>query len=153
MTPEEKLTDLGIELPDAPGPLGSYIPFVKTGNLIFLSGMLPLKDGKLLRTGRVGESVSAGEAIEDARITVINALAVLRSAIGSLDRVKRCVKMTGFISSSENFTEQPRVLNAASELIFDIFGNAGKHARSAVGVSVLPMNSPLEIELIFEIIE
>ncbi|MBI4685818.1 MAG: RidA family protein [Nitrospirae bacterium] len=151
MSPEEKLNALGIELPEIPKPLGSYIPIVKTGNLVFLSGMLPLTDGKLLRQGRVGEKVSVEEASEDARTTAINALAVLKSNIGSLNRVRRCIKITGYISSSSEFTEQPRVLNAVSDLMFEIFGEAGRHARVAVGVNVLPLNSPLEIEFIFEI--
>lgn len=151
MTPEEKLEILGIILPDAPKPLGSYVPFVKTGNLIYLSGMLPLKDGKLLKTGLVGESVSLDEAVQCARTSAINALAVLKSAAGSLDMIKRCLKITGFIASSPDFTDQPRVLNGASDMMFEVFGESGLHARAAVGVNVLPMNSPVEVEFIFEV--
>ena len=151
MTPEDKLKELGIELPEAPKPLGAYVPCVQTGNIVFLSGILPLREGKLLRTGRVGESLSVDEAREDARTAAINALAVLKTQIGSLSRVKRCIKITGYVASASDFTEQPKVLNAASDLIFDIFGDAGRHSRSAVGVAVLPLNSPLEIEFIFEI--
>ncbi len=151
MTPEEKLEILGIILPDAPKPLGSYVPFVKTGNLIYLSGMLPLKDGKLLKTGLVGESVSLDEAVQCARTSAINALAALKSAAGSLDMIKRCVKITGFIASSPDFTDQPRVLNGASDMMFEVFGESGLHARAAVGVNVLPMNSPVEVEFIFEV--
>jgi enamine deaminase RidA (YjgF/YER057c/UK114 family) len=151
MTPEEKLKSLGIELPEVPKPLGSYVPFVRTGNLIFMSGMLPLKGGKLLRTGRVGESITIEEAAQDARTASINALSVLRSAIGRLDKVKRCVHISGFVSSADNFLDQPKVINGASDLIFEIFGEAGRHSRAAVGVNALPLNSPVEISFIFEI--
>lgn len=151
MTPEDKLKELRIDLPEAPNPLGSYVPAVKTGNLIFLSGMLPLVGGKLIRRGKVGEQITIDEATEDARVAVLNALSALRSYMGSLDAVKRCVKITGYVASAPDFTGQPKVLNAASELLYEIFGGAGRHARAAVGVSVLPMNAPVEIEFIFEI--
>jgi len=151
MSPEEQLKELGIELPDAPKPLGSYVPCVQTGNLVFLSGILPLRNGKLIRTGMVGESVTVEDAREDARQIVINALSVIRSYTGSLDKIKRCIKLVGYISSAPNFTEQPKILNAASDLLFEIFGEAGRHSRVAIGVNVLPLNSPLEIEFIFEI--
>jgi enamine deaminase RidA (YjgF/YER057c/UK114 family) len=151
MTPEDKLKELGIELPEAPKPLGSYIPAVRTGNLIFLSGMLPLIQGKLVRQGKVGEDIRIEEAGEDVRTAVINALSVLKANIGTLNNVKRCVKITGYIASSPNFTDQPMVLNAASDLLFEIFGESGRHARVAVGVNVLPLNSPVEIEFIFEV--
>jgi len=151
MSPEDKLKKLGIELPEAPSPLGSYIPIVRTGNLVFLSGILPLIKGNLLRQGRVGESVSLDEARDDARTAAINALSVLKANIGSLNKVKRCVKITGYVASAPDFTEQPKVLNAASDLMFEIFGEAGRHARAAIGVNVLPLNSPVEIEFIFEV--
>jgi enamine deaminase RidA (YjgF/YER057c/UK114 family) len=151
MTPEDKLKELGIELPEAPKPLGSYIPAVRTGNLIFLSGMLPLIQGKLVRQGKVGEDIRIEEAGEDVRTAVINALSVLKANIGTLNNVKRCVKITGYIASSPNFTDQPMVLNAASDLLFEIFGESGRHARVAVGVNVLPLNSPVEIDFIFEV--
>jgi enamine deaminase RidA (YjgF/YER057c/UK114 family) len=151
MSPEDKLKELGIELPEAPSPLGSYVPVIRTGNLVFLSGILPLVQGKLLRQGRVGEDITIDDAREDAKRVMINALAVLRSHIGSLDAVKRCIKMTGYIASSPDFTEQPKVLNAASDLLHEIFGEAGRHARSAVGVTVLPLNASVEIEFIFEV--
>ncbi len=151
MTPEEKLKTLGIDLPEIPKPLGSYIPFVRTGDLVYLSGMLPLKEGKLLKTGKVGEAVTLDEAVQSARTAAINALSVLKSAIGSLSNVKRCVKISGYIASANDFTDQPKVLNGASDLIFEIFGESGRHARAAVGVNVLPMNSPVEIEFIFEV--
>jgi len=149
VSPEDKLRELGIELLEAPSPLGSYVPVMRTGNLVFLSGILPLVKGNLLRLGRVGESVSLDEAKEDARIATINALSILKAHIGSLDKIKSCVKITGYVASAPDFTEQPKVLNAASDLLFEIFGEAGRHVRAAVGVNVLPLNSPLEIEFIF----
>ncbi|GER92529.1 RidA family protein [hot springs metagenome] len=152
MTPEDKLKQLDITIPEAPKPLGSYVPCVQAGNLLFLSGMLPLKDGKLIKTGKLGESVSIEEAQEYARQCVINALSVLKSHLGSLNKVKRCVKLNGYIASAADFAEQPKVLNAASDLLFEIFGEAGRHARAAVGVSSLPLNSPIEIDFIFEVI-
>ena len=151
MTPDEKIKSLGIELPEIPKPLGSYVPFVRTGDLVYLSGMLPLKDGKLLKTGRVGEGVTLDEAVQCARTAAINGLAVLRSAVGDLNKVKRCVKVSGFVASSPDFTDQPKVVNGVSDLIFEVFGEAGRHARVAVGVNVLPMNSPVEIDFIFEV--
>ena len=153
MTAEEKLKELSIDLPGIPKPLGSYVPFVKTGNLVYLSGMLPLTDGVLLKTGRVGETVSLEDAVLCARTAAVNALAVLKSAIGSLQNVQRCVKITGFVASSADFTDQPKVINGASDLLFQVFGEAGRHARAAVGVNILPMNSPVEVEFIFEVKE
>src|SRR3990172_11211661 len=143
MTPEEKLRSLGIELPEIPKPLGSYMPFARSGNLVYLSGMLPLREGKLTVTGRVGEAIALAEAAEAARTAAINGLAVLRSAIGSLDKVTRCVKISGYVSSAADFTDQPKVLNGASDLLFEVFGEAGRHARAALGVNVLPLNSPV----------
>ncbi|MEW6068500.1 MAG: RidA family protein [Nitrospirota bacterium] len=151
MLAEEKLKKLGIKLSEATSPLGSYVPIVRTGNLVFISGMLPLKQGKLLREGKVGENINLDEAREHARIATINALSVLKADIGSLEKVKRCVKITGYVASTPDFIEQHKVLNAASDLIFEIFGEAGRHARAAVGVTALPLNSPLEIEFIFEV--
>jgi len=151
MTPEEKIIELGIELPQAPSPLGSYIPSLRTGTLIFLSGILPLKDGNLFKSGKVGEDVTISEAQECAKIAVINALSALRTQIGTLDKVQRCVQVTGYVASAKNFFEQPRVMNAASDLLYSIFGESGRHVRSAVGASVLPLNAPIEIEFIFEV--
>ncbi len=153
MTPDEKLKSLGIELPHAPKPLGSYVPFVKTGKLVYLSGMLPLSGGKLTKTGRVGESVSLEDASEAARTAAINALAVLKSAVGGLDLVKRCVRIEGYVSSAQDFADQPKVLNGASNFIFEVFGESGLHTRTAVGVNILPLNSPVEISFIFEVKE
>lgn len=151
MKPEDKLKVLGIVLPDTPKPLGSYVPFVRTGNLIYLSGMLPFRDGKLLKTGKVGDAVTLDEAAECARTAAVNGLSVLKSALGSLDKVKRCVKISGFVASAEDFTDQPKVVNGASDFMVEVFGEAGRHARAAVGVNVLPMNSPVEIEFIYEV--
>jgi enamine deaminase RidA (YjgF/YER057c/UK114 family) len=151
VSPEEKLKELGIELPEAPKPLGAYVPCVQTGSLVFLSGMLPLRDGKIPRTGRVGEDVTIDQAREDARTATINALSVLKAHIGSLERVKRCIKITGYVASALDFAEQPKILNAASDLLFDVFGESGRHARAAIGVNVLPLNSSIEIEFVFEI--
>ncbi len=152
MSPEDRLSELGIELPELPKPLGSYVPFVQAGNLLFLSGMLPLSQGRLLFEGRVGETIPLEDAVQASRRATINALAVLRSAVGSLDRVKRCVKLTGFVASADDFTDQPKVLNGASDLLAEVFGEAGLHARAAVGLHILPMNSPVEIEFIFEVV-
>jgi enamine deaminase RidA (YjgF/YER057c/UK114 family) len=151
VSPEDKLKELGIDLPEAPAPLGSYIPAVRTGNLVFLSGILPFVQGKLLRLGKVGETITVDEAREEAKKAGINALSVLKSHIGSLDKVVRCIKITGYIASAPDFIEQPKVLNAASDLMFKIFGDSGRHVRAAVGVNVLPLNSPVEIEFTFEV--
>ena len=151
MSPEDKLKALGIELPDAPSPLGSYIPVVQAGSLLFISGILPLRGGTLTRTGKLGDTVTLDEAREDARTAAINALSVIKAHTGSLAAIKQCVKITGYIASSPDFTDQPKVLNAASDFIREIFGEAGRHARVAVGVNVLPLNSPVEIDFIFEV--
>ncbi len=153
ISPEQRLKEMGIVLPTAPSALGSYVPCVRTGNLLFLSGQLPIREGKLIHTGRLGESVSISDAQEDARQAVMNALSNVKAFLGSLDRVARCVKVNGYVASAPNFTDQPQVLNAASELLRNIFGEQGRHARVAVGVSELPLNSPVEIDFIFEIKE
>jgi len=151
MTPEKKLQELGIVLPEAPTPLGSYIPCIRTGNLIFLSGILPLINGKLLRHGRVGEDISLAEACDDAQTATVNALSILKSHVGNLDKIRHCVRITGYVASASHFTGQSKVLNASSDLLFKIFGENGRHVRSAVGVNVLPLNAPLEIDFIFEV--
>ena len=151
MTIDERLNELGISLAETPKPLGSYLPYVRSANLIFMSGVLPLRNGKLTRTGRVGEAVSLDEAREDARQVVVNALSVLKAAAGDLGKISKCVKLNGYVASAADFTDQPKVLNGASDLLFEIFGEAGRHARAAVGVYSLPLNSPVEIDFIFEI--
>jgi len=152
-SPEERLRELGISLPSVPAPLGAYVPCVRTGNLLFLSGMLPLREGKLLHTGKLGQSVSLEEGREDARQAAVNALSIVRAHLGSLDKVVRCVKLNGYVASAADFTDQPKVLNAASELLSEVFGEKGRHARVAVGVAVLPIDSPVEIDFIFEVTE
>lgn len=149
--PEERLKELGIVLPEAPAPLGSYVPATTTGNLVYLSGMLPLKGGKLVSTGKFGAELSMQEGPELARLAAINALSVLRAHIGSLDKVKGCVRICGYIASADDFTSQPAVLNGASDLMAEVFGDSARHARAAVGVNVLPLDSPLEVEFVFEI--
>lgn len=148
---ETRLKELGIILPELAIPLGSYVPCVQTGNLLFLSGILPLREGKLIRTGRVGETVSLLEAQEDARQTLLNALSLIKNHLGNLDKIKKCVRLNGYIASSADFIEQPKVLNPASELLKEIFGDEGIHTRTAIGVYVLPLNSPLEVDFIFEV--
>jgi enamine deaminase RidA (YjgF/YER057c/UK114 family) len=151
MTPEERLASLGIELPAPPSPLGSYVPAVTSGSLVFLSGMLPLKEGRLVSTGKLGAGISTEEGAALTRLAAINALCVLKAHLGSLDMVSRCVRICGYIASSQGFTEQPSVLNGASDLMAEVFGEAGRHARAAVGVSVLPLDSPVEVEFVFEV--
>jgi enamine deaminase RidA (YjgF/YER057c/UK114 family) len=151
MTINDKLKQLGITFTDSPKPLGSYVPCVQSGNLLFLSGALPLRNGKLTKTGRVGEGVSLEEAQEDARQIVINAVSILNSYLGDLEKVRRCVKVNGYVASASDFYDQPKVLNGASDLLFEIFGDAGRHARAAVGVYALPLNAPVEIDFVFEI--
>lgn len=148
---DEKIKQLGIKIPEAIKPVGAYVPAVRVGNLLFLSGILPFREGKIVRKGKVGKEISIQEASEDAIQTVLNALAVVKDYIGSLDKVKRCVKITGYIASSEEFIEQPKVLNPASELIIRIFGDNGRHCRVAVGVCSLPLDAPVEMDFIFEV--
>ena len=152
MSIDERLEELGIELPELPPkPLGSYVPSVRTGTLVFISGQLPLRDGKLIKQGKLGAEVTVEEGVLLARAAAINGLAVLRAQAGSLDNVTRCVKVTGFIASAAGFTDQPKVLNGASDLMVEVFGAAGLHARAAVGANELPMDTPVEIEFIFEV--
>ena len=148
---EKKLKELGIILPEPVKPVGAYIPALKVGNLLFLSGILPFKDGKLLKKGKVGKDLSIEEASEEAVKVVLNALAILKDCLGSLDKIKQCVKITGYIASLADFTEQPKVLNPASEFLVKIFGEKGKHCRVAVGVCSLPLDSPVEMDFLFEI--
>jgi enamine deaminase RidA (YjgF/YER057c/UK114 family) len=147
---DDRLAELGVEIPDVVKPVAAYIPAVVTGNLVYTSGQLPMASGALLATGKVGAGVSAETAHDLARVCALNALAAAKSAIGSLDRVTRVVKVVGFVASDPNFTGQPGVINGASNLLKEIFDEAGVHARSAVGVAVLPLDSPVEVELILE---
>jgi enamine deaminase RidA (YjgF/YER057c/UK114 family) len=147
---DARLAELGLVVPATSKPVAAYIPAVASGNLVYTSGQLPMIDGALPATGKVGASVSPEDAARYARQCVLNGLAAARSAIGSLDRITRVVKVTGFVASDPSFTGQPAVINGASELLAEIFGAAGEHARSAVGVAVLPLDAPVEIEFTFE---
>jgi enamine deaminase RidA (YjgF/YER057c/UK114 family) len=150
-TPEARLAALGLELPAVPAPLAAYVPAVRTGSHVYTAGQLPLVEGKLLMTGKVGAQVSVAEAAALARTCALNALAALATVAGGLSAVVRVVKVTGFVASDPGFTDQPRVVNGASELLLEVFGEGGRHARSAVGLAVLPFDAPVEIELIAEV--
>ena len=165
-TPEEKLRSMGLALPAAPKPVGAYAPAVRTGNLVFVSGQLPTKDGELMVKGRVGGpsttlgaalSLSKGgevtveEAQDCARQAALNALAAVAAEIGGLRNVARIVRVTGYVASAPGFTEQAKVLNAASELLAEVFGEAGRHSRAAVGAAELPLGAPVELEMIVEV--
>lgn len=147
---DARLAELGISIPQLAKPVAAYVPATTSGNLVFTAGQLPFVDGALPATGKVGADVSADDAAGYARICVLNALAAAESVIGSLDRVTRVVKVTGFVASAPDFSGQPGVLNGASTVLGEIFGDIGQHARSAVGVAVLPLDAPVEVELILE---
>jgi enamine deaminase RidA (YjgF/YER057c/UK114 family) len=151
-TPEERLAELGLTLPDVPTPAGSYVPAVRTGNYVYTAGQLPMEDGKLLATGKVGAEVSPEQANALAARCALNALAAVRAEVGELSNVVRVVKVVGFVASTTDFTGQPGVINGASDLLGAVFGDAGRHARSAVGVAVLPRDAPVEVELHVEVI-
>jgi enamine deaminase RidA (YjgF/YER057c/UK114 family) len=146
----DRLAELGLELPAVAKPVAAYVPAVVTGNLVFTAGQLPFVSGTLAATGKFGAELIAGDGPGLARICVLNALAAAESVIGSLDRVTRVVKVVAFVASTADFTGQPGVANGASELLGQVFGDAGQHARSAVGVAVLPLDAPVEVELILE---
>jgi enamine deaminase RidA (YjgF/YER057c/UK114 family) len=149
--PEQRLTALGLSLPPVVAPLAAYVPAVRTGSLVYTAGQLPVVDGQLVSTGKVGADVGAAEAAALARTCALNALAAAASVAGGLSAIKRIVKLTGFVASVPDFTGQPQVVNGASELLIEIFGDAGRHARSAVGTAALPLDAPVEIELIVEV--
>jgi enamine deaminase RidA (YjgF/YER057c/UK114 family) len=148
---EQKIAELGLSLPESSKPLAAYIPAVQSGHLVFTSGQLPMRDGQLLRTGKVGKEVSPEDAKALAETCALNALAAIKMAIGNLDKIQRVVKVVGFVASAPDFTGQPSVVNGASEFLGRVFGDSGIHARSAVGVAVLPLDAPVEVELIVEI--
>ncbi|GAA1271410.1 RidA family protein [Sphaerisporangium rubeum] len=150
-TPEERLAELGLTLPEVVAPLAAYVPAVRTGDHVYVSGQLPMVEGKLLLTGKVGAEVDPEDAKRAARVCALNALAAAASVVGGLSGVVRVVKVVGFVASAPGFTGQPQVVNGASELFGEIFGEAGRHARSAVGVAELPLNTPVEVELIAEV--
>jgi enamine deaminase RidA (YjgF/YER057c/UK114 family) len=147
---DDRLAELGLVLPEIAAPAGAYIPAVVSGNLVFTAGQLPFIAGALPATGKVGAGVSAEDAKKYAATSALNALAAVKGVIGSLDRVTRVVKVVGFVASDPGFSAQPGVINGASELLGQIFGDLGVHARSAVGVAVLPLDSPVEVELVVE---
>lgn len=151
MSFDAKLKALNLELPMAPKPVANYVPVVRAGDLLFLSGVLPSRDGQLILTGKLGQGLTIEQGMEAAKVAALNALAIVRSEVGSLDKVKRIVKMVGHIASAPGFTDQPQVLNGASDLLVQIFGDAGKHARVAVGAAELPRQAPVEIELIVQV--
>ncbi len=146
-----RLSELGIDLPKVAAPVAAYAPAIRTGNYVFTSGQLPFVDGALPKSGKVGADVSADEAYGYARTCALNALAAIAAEVGSLDNIVRVVKVVGFVASDPAFTGQPAVINGASEVLSQIFGDAGVHARSAVGVAVLPLDAPVEVELIVEV--
>ena len=150
-TPEEKLAELGLSVPEVAKPVAAYIPANRSGNHVYTSGQLPMRDGQLMYTGKVGGEVSQEEAVECARQCALNALAAIRAEVGELSAVTRVVKVVAFVASTPDFTGQPLVANGVSELLGEVFGEAGRHARSAVGVPVLPLDAPVEVELIVEV--
>lgn len=151
MSAEENLASLGLTLPQVAAPLASYVPAVRTGNLIYVSGQLPTEDGQLKTRGKVGGEVSEDEGYALARTCALNGLAAARNLVGGLDRVTRVVRVTGYVNSAPGFTNQPIVINGASDLLGQVFGDAGKHSRVAVGVAELPLGAPVEVDLILEV--
>ncbi|TDI66635.1 MAG: RidA family protein [Alphaproteobacteria bacterium] len=148
---ESRLIELGITLPETSAAVANYLPVARTGDLLFVSGQLPMADGRMAWTGRLGEALDIDQGRQAARLCAINMLAQLRAALdGELDRVARVVRLGGFVASAEDFTAQPQVINGASDLMVDVFGEAGRHARAAVGVNVLPLGAAVELEGLFE---
>ena len=148
---ESRINELKITLPNTPKPVAAYIPAKQTGNLVFTAGQLPMVNGELISKGLLGQDVEIDEANKAARICTLNALAAIKGVIGDLDRIKQIVRVVGYVASVPTFTQQPAVVNGASELLLEIFGENGKHARSAVGMAVLPLNASVEIELTVEV--
>ena len=151
-SPEDALAKLGLKLPTPPTPVAAYVPSVRTGNLVFVAGQLPFVDGKLPTTGRCGERLTLEEGQQMARQCVLNALAILKAEVGDLARVKRVVRVGAFVACADGWGDQPKVANGASELLVQVFGEKGKHARAAVGVNALPLGAPVEVELLVEVI-
>ncbi len=151
MSFERKLTDLGIVLPAPPKPVATYVPAVLAGDLLFLSGVIPFLDGKLVFEGKLGRELTVEQGYEAARLAALNALAIVRHELGTLDRVTRIVRMTGHVASAAGFVQHPAVINGASDLLVKIFDTAGQHARVALGAAELPLNAPVEIELIVQV--
>lgn len=150
-SPEARLLALGITLPPAPKPVAAYVPSVRTGNLVFVAGQIPMREGKLVHQGRVGVEVTPEQGVACARQCAINGLAVIREACGSLDRVKRIVRLGVFVACDAGYHEQPKIANGASELMLEVFGERGRHARAAVGANDLPLGAPVEVEFVVDI--
>jgi len=148
---EDRLAELGLTVPDVAAPLAAYVPATQNGDLVWTSGQLPFVDGALVATGKVGADVDPEAAADLARVCALNAIAAVKSVIGDLDKIVRVVKVVGFVASVPTFTGQPAVINGASNLLGEVFGDAGKHARSAVGVAVLPLDAPVEVELVVQV--
>jgi enamine deaminase RidA (YjgF/YER057c/UK114 family) len=148
---ESRLSELQIALPLPPQPLATYVPVVRAGDLLFLSGVLPMRDGQLAFSGKLGRDLTVEQGMEAARLAILNALAIARQELGTLDRIMRVVKVIGHVASAEGFVQQPQVLNGASDLLVSIFGAAGRHARVAVGAAELPRGAPVEIEVILSV--
>jgi enamine deaminase RidA (YjgF/YER057c/UK114 family) len=148
---EDRLGELGLALPEVVPPLAAYVPALRVGDLVWTSGQLPMVDGTLAATGKVGAEVDPDDAAGLARICALNALAAVKAEVGDLDEVTRVIKVVGYVASAPTFTGQPAVINGASQLLGEVFGDAGRHARSAVGVAVLPLDAPVEVELVVQI--
>ena len=150
-TPEDRIQELGLTLPEVVPPVAAYLPAVRSGQYVYTAGQVPMRSGSMLHPGKVGAGVDEGQAVEAAQQCALNALAAVKSVVGELSEVKRIVKVVVFVASDPGFTGQPKVANGASELFGEVFGDKGKHARSAVGVAVLPLDAPVEVELIVEV--
>ena len=148
---EDKLREMGLQLPQAPKPVATYVPAVRAGDLLFLSGVLPMRNGELAFTGKLGRELTVPQGMDAAKLAVLNALAIAKQELGSLDRIARVVKVVGHVASAEGFTDQPQVLNGASDLLVSIFGEAGRHARVAIGAAELPRRAAVEIEVILAV--
>ena len=151
MSYEHKLKELHLELPPPPQPLATYVPAVRAGDLLFLSGVLPMRDGQLAFSGKLGRDLTVEQGMDAARLALLTALAIAKQELGTLDRITRVVKVVGHVASAEGFAQQPQVLNGASDLLVEIFGESGRHARVAVGAAELPRGAPIEIEVIFSV--
>ena len=148
---EQKLKELGLELPEAPTPVATYVPAVRTGDLLFLSGVLPMRKGQVAFSGKLGRDLTVSQGAEAAQVAILNALAIAKQKLGSLDAITQVVKLVGHVASAEGFAEQPQVLNGASDLLVEIFGEAGRHARVAIGAAELPRHAAVEIEVILAV--
>lgn len=151
MSAENKLKDLGITLPSTPKPVANYVPALRLGEILFTSGVLPMKEGKLVFEGKLGKELTVEQGQEAARLALLNALAIVKQEVGNLEKVVRIIRLTGHVTSAPGFVQQPAVLNGASDLLVAIFGETGRHTRAALGAAELPLNSPIELELIVQI--